>query len=383
MQRLSSLIILLIFNIIWCWGQSNLPFRSVYRSQKNNFYPYSTVKYQFYDTPYDSEYLIKKKIDSTPNDPYVGIYEGDIWKYACIKEEGNYYIIKCNITSLDRYYPWKIGDVAIILRETAIPGCFLGDWLECNAYRNITYTYPILFSQGMFQTERNDINYIKNYPLYTSSNSVKGNKESWTGTGFALNNGYIVTNYHVIEDAKKISVYGIEESFNLSYSAEIIATDKNNDLAIIKIKDNFFSGFGKIPYSINTSMVEVGEDIFVLGYPMTSTMGEEIKLTTGVISSKTGFQGDVSLYQISAPIQPGNSGGPLFDKKGNVIGIVNAKHQGAENVGYAIKTSYLKTLIESSINQSVIPNINTISNLPLTGKVREEKKFVFLIKCTN
>lgn len=66
-------------------------------------------------------------------------------------------------------------------------------------------------------------------------------------------------------------------------------------------------------------------------------MGDEIKLTTGVISSKTGFQGDVSLYQISAPIQPGNSGGPLFDNKGNLIGIVNAKHKGAENVGYAIK----------------------------------------------
>ena len=112
-------------------------------------------------------------------------------------------------------------------------------------------------------------------------------------------------------------------------------------------------------------------------------MGDEIKLTTGIISSKTGFQGDVALYQISAPIQPGNSGGPLFDKKGNVIGIVSAKHAGAENVGYAIKTVYLRNLIESCADISIIPTANTVATLPLTGKVKKEKHFVFLIKCSS
>lgn len=112
-------------------------------------------------------------------------------------------------------------------------------------------------------------------------------------------------------------------------------------------------------------------------------MGDEIKLTTGIISSKTGFQGDVSLYQISAPIQPGNSGGPLFDKKGNVIGVVSAKHADAENVGYAIKSIYLKNLINSSVNNSIIPTNNTISALPLTGKVKIEKNFVFFIHCSK
>ena len=102
-------------------------------------------------------------------------------------------------------------------------------------------------------------------------------------------------------------------------------------------------------------------------------MGDEIKLTTGIISSKTGFQGDVSLYQISAPIQPGNSGGPLFDYQGNLVGIVNAKHKGAENVGYAIKTSYLKNLIESSITTSILPNNNQTAGLPLTSKVKSLK----------
>ena len=203
----------------------------------------------------------------------------------------------------------------------------------------------------------------------------------WSGTGFALNNGYIVTNYHVVQNAKSIIVHGVKGDFTNGFFAEVVATDKISDLALIKITDSRFSGFGVVPYKVKTNVSEVGEEIFVLGYPMTSTMGDEIKLTTGVISSKTGFQGDVSLYQISAPIQPGNSGGPLFDNKGNIVGIVCAKHTGAENVGYAIKSSYLKNLSESAISSSILPINNTISTQPLTGKVKSVKNFVFMIEC--
>lgn len=154
-------------------------------------------------------------------------------------------------------------------------------------------------------------------------------------------------------------------------------------MALLKIDDSAFCGFGNIPYAVSSTMSEVGEDIFVLGYPLTSTMGDEIKLTTGIISSKTGFQGDVALYQISAPIQPGNSGGPLFDRKGNLIGIVNAKHKDAENVGYAIKTSYLKNLIESSTSTSILPNNNQVVGQPLTEKVKKLKNYVFMITCSK
>ncbi len=218
---------------------------------------------------------------------------------------------------------------------------------------------------------------IKTYP--TPSNAT----EEWSGTGFALKNGYIVTNYHVIEGASTITIQGVKGDFNPKYTAAVVGSDKVNDLALLKISDSNFSGFGTLPYSITSSTSDVGEEIFVLGYPLTSTMGDEIKLTTGIISSKTGYQGDVALYQISAPIQPGNSGGPLFDKKGNIIGVVSAKHAGAENVGYAIKSSYLRTLIESCVSASIIPTNNTVSTLPLTGKVKAEKNFVFYIQCSS
>ena len=89
------------------------------------------------------------------------------------------------------------------------------------------------------------------------------------------------------------------------------------------------------------------------------------------------------MYQISAPIQPGNSGGPLFNKSGSVIGVVSAKHTGAENVGYAIKSIYLRNLIESTVNTSIIPTKNLISGQPLTEKVKTEKNFVFYIRCSS
>ena len=78
-----------------------------------------------------------------------------------------------------------------------------------------------------------------------------------------------------------------------------------------------------------------------------------------------------------------NSGGPLFDSKGNLIGIVSSKHAGAENVGYAIKASYLKNLVESAVSSSVLPSNNTISSQPLTGKVKSVQDFVFIIECSK
>ena len=209
------------------------------------------------------------------------------------------------------------------------------------------------------------------------------NHREWTGTGFALNYRYIATNYHVVEDAKSISVTGIYGNFSIHYSASVVATDKVNDLAILRINDSRFNGFGNLPYGVDVQMAEVGEAVFVLGSPLTQTMGNEIKLTNGIISSRTGFQGDASLYQMSAPIQPGNSGGPLFNSKGNVVGIVCAHHVGAENVGYAIKTSYLKKLAESFSLYGIFPNCSNNSHLTLSEQVKRLKPYVFLIKCKN
>lgn len=259
---------------------------------------------------------------------------------------------------------------------------------------SFTYEYKLPRKQLQYDGENpNAIMYfggefIKSYPTVSMyENALKKAQEEtlpseWTGTGFALKNNYIVTNYHVIDGAKSISVLGINGNFTKGYSADVIATDKNIDLAILQVNGVTIPS-ANIPYSVKTTNAEVGEEVFVLGYPMTSTMGEEIKLTTGVVSSRSGFQGDVSLYQTTAPIQPGNSGGPLFDSKGNIIGIVSAKHRGAENVGYAIKASYLRNLLESSISSNILPQSNKIAGQNLSGKVKSAKNYVYYIICSS
>lgn len=277
---------------------------------------------------------------------------------------------------------WQIGDTKAVLRPSATNGFFKADWYMAN--KTLESNSYVVFDGGSMKTVigSEETFYLKMYPT-SSSNGISSATEKWSGTGFALNNGYIATNYHVVENAKSIKVQGIKGNFNIEYNAIVISTDKFNDLAIIKINDSRFNGFGAIPYRVKTSTSEVGEDVFVLGYPLTTTMGDEIKLTTGVISSKTGFQGDVSLYQISAPIQPGNSGGPLFDGNGNLIGIVNAKHRGAENVSYAIKASYLNNLVESASSISLLPTNNSVSGMSLSNKVKSLKNFVFMITCSS
>ena len=221
---------------------------------------------------------------------------------------------------------------------------------------------------------------VENIPSQQPQESVES--AEWTGTCFAIGLNLVTTNYHVVENAQTLVVSGINGDKNTNYKAEVILTDKYNDLAVMRITDYRFKGFN-IKYGMESNVADIGTEVFVLGYPLTTTMGEDIKLTTGVISSKTGFQGDVSLYQTSAPIQPGNSGGPLFNNKGNLIGIVNAKHKGAENVGYAIKLSYLKNLLDSSNETIPLNSVNTISSLPLTEKVKAITSCVLLVKANT
>ena len=183
----------------------------------------------------------------------------------------------------------------------------------------------------------------------------------------------------MIDGAKTIKVTSINGNHNTSYTARIEVSDKQNDLAIIKITDNFT--VPTIPYSFKFSQSSVGENCWVLGYPLTQTMGEDIKLTNGIISSKSGFDGNIAQYQISAPVQPGNSGGPVFDKNGNLIGVVQAKHGAAENAGYAVKASYVRNLIDMLPNSITLPQTNMLSGKSLPQQVELASKCVVLIIC--
>ena len=220
-----------------------------------------------------------------------------------------------------------------------------------------------------------EFKWIKTYPTQSTFQVKQKN----SGTGFAISsNGFIVTCNHVIENSDKIVVRGINNDFNKTYKAKIIVSDKNNDIAIIQIDDSTFKQIGNIPYLLADRNIEVGSSVFALGYPLRSSMGDEIKLTNGIISSKSGFKGDITTYQISVPVQPGNSGGPLFDDSGNLVGIINAKHLLAENASYAIKTNYLRNLLESISPTPKLTTINTLSTKSLADKVKSLKNYTYI-----
>ena len=227
----------------------------------------------------------------------------------------------------------------------------------------------------------------KTYPNNLNSNIKYPIKETeWKGNGSGViisKSGHIITNYHVIEDAEDIEVEFILNDEIQKFNAEIVQVDKTNDLAIVKIVDVNFDGIGEVPYNFKTRSSDVGTKVYAYGYPMAlSIMGKEIKVIDGMISSKTGFDGNITTYQITAPIQGGNSGGPLFDAKGNLIGINSSgiRKDVADNVAYSIKTSYILNLIDILPKSIELPSNTKLESLPLTEQIKEISKYVVLIK---
>ena len=202
-----------------------------------------------------------------------------------------------------------------------------------------------------------------------------------SGSGFAINGeGYLATCYHVIEGARRVRIRGVNGDFDHPVMAVVFATDRDNDLAILKITDNGFTGLGSLPYRIKTSGSEVGEEVFTLGYPLRSVMGDEIKLTNGVISACSGYQGDMASYQLSATVQSGNSGCPVFNANGEVIGIVNSRLENIESASYAIKEQYLIRLIQKQGIQLSSTGVRSMANEPMTTKVRTVKPYIYIVE---
>ena len=215
----------------------------------------------------------------------------------------------------------------------------------------------------------------------TTSKEDYGIKASGSGLIFSTS-GYIFTNNHVIEDANTILVEMTSGGVSHSYNATVLQKDADNDLAILKINDEAFKPLEPLVYSFKESgAVEVGASVFTIGFPMAlGGMGKEAKFTDGKISSKTGYNNAINTYQTSIPVQPGNSGSPLFNEKGQVIGVINAKISGADNVSYAIKLNYLKNLIEMLPETVELPNNQGLSDLSTEEKVKALSKYVVLIK---
>ena len=328
-----------------------------------------------------NEASLKNYFTANSKDPREGIYESlssantHKYKVGVVKNEFGFKVIFLSSDNVDELL--KVGDVKGDLTSTASDNLFKAKWVKSDGRFNedMYFSFSDFALNEVVSNSVNKLSFIKLFPTLRSPAENNGKS---SGTGFLLNSdGYIATNYHVVEDAKIINVKGLNGDFKNSVTAKVIISDINNDLAIIKVDNNVLTD---PPYAIYSKKIEPGNSIFCLGYPLRATMGDEVKVTNGIISSNSGFKNDISLYQISAPIQPGNSGGPLIDSKGNLIGIINAKHTDAENVSYAIKAAYLINLINLSDDRIRIQQVNKLSSLSLPEKIKLIKNSTYIIE---
>lgn len=204
---------------------------------------------------------------------------------------------------------------------------------------------------------------------------------SYGGTGFAISsNGYILTNYHVIKGAD--SVY-VQNSKGLSFKVKSFYTDPVNDIAILKINDHRFENLGTLPYSLKKSSAGLGEGVYTLGYSK-----DDIVLGDGYVSSKSGLNGDTITYQVAIPVNPGNSGGPLLDNSGNIVGIVNGKEEKTDGAAFAVKSKYIIEALNAVPPDSLSKRIALGKQTQLQGmkrmkQVEKIQDYVFMIKVYN
>jgi serine protease Do len=200
------------------------------------------------------------------------------------------------------------------------------------------------------------------------------------GSGFLLTaNGLMVTNNHIVQGAD--SVY-VQSQQGEVYKARLVHSDPTHDLAILDIGlDTAYVAPKAIPYVFDPRPTDLGERVFTLGYPR-----EEIVYGEGYLSSGTGFRGDSAAYQVAISVNPGNSGGPLLDEKGSVVGIITAKQLTSEGATFAVKTGILlealNTIVPDSLKgESLLLNRkNRMARLNRKQQIRQMQGYVYQVK---
>ncbi len=201
---------------------------------------------------------------------------------------------------------------------------------------------------GLFGSEW-EVQAEKTWP---EDSGIKGDKPG-TGTAFFVNNDVLVTNEHVVRGFKTGKIR-YKDSI---YQVDVIGRDEVNDLALLKVRFNDYKTLTSVkPLRMGDIYnVEAGETVFTIGYPLIRELGVSPKISMGIINSLTGMNDDPRMYQISVPLQPGNSGGPIFDENGGVIGVaasglnvayyMKIENFSPQNVNFAIKADYINNLL--------------------------------------
>jgi S1-C subfamily serine protease len=205
------------------------------------------------------------------------------------------------------------------------------------------------------------------------------------GTGFLIDGkGYLVTNAHVVRNATLVEVQNSQGE----YKARILHLDPVADLAFLKIEDTTFRSYSQLPYGFSKTKAKLGEDLWTMGYPR-----DEIVYSKGYVSARTGFKGDTLAYQITIAANPGNSGTPVFNKDGEVVGIISGSERNAQMVVFALRARNIfraidemkadTTLLKSDSNfvRLRVPSSSAIKGLDrIEQQIPRIEDCIFIVK---
>lgn len=200
-----------------------------------------------------------------------------------------------------------------------------------------------------------------------SPTTARVQKEIASGSGFAVSlSGHLVTNNHVIEGCEQVQIH----SEGRTLEARVVTKDEVNDLALLQA-----DVMPRAVFSVSDDNPKLLSEIYVAGYPYGNSLSSSIKVTKGIVSSLVGLGNNSSIFQIDAAIQPGNSGGPIVDTNGNVIGVaVSSLDQMAtlerfgvipQNTNFGIKSNVVTNLLASNNVKSRSPNLSAVDSAEL------------------